>query len=493
MLAAVATAATQTRGYNWDNGNTNYWLTGPSHSNLVTNPSCAANVGAVIADPDVNFPANKILTYTKATGSTESLYLVHVEGLLNNDTVIITYKLRNGAGTGKTRSWVAEDNHFGNANPKSGSTWNNCTPYDFNYNGNSNGPTTYVTNKTAWESQSYAYTFSTAASGCSNATGVLFEVRYYGAAGSVCYVDDIQVSCPDYCTVMFPDGSYGYDATPVSLCLNPPFGDLDYDCVVGMKDMGLMAANWLVSDVNDLSTEFPSGVQNLGYGWQDMGSVLDPNLALISIPSASGYVNTFNYPGFMVVAAPNHATPYSLECIQGNGGNGELYVAQIDGLYSGDKVAASVWLKSGNTDTNGGSGSGQQHLRLWAVYTSLSNGRYAGSAGGDEAYSLSDWKRFSHEWTFDAGSPTRGGMVIEIRAYGKYRDVSGYIDDLVISAPAGATVTFPNSNLGSTTTQAPVCASRPFGDLNVDCVVNMADFAMMAANWLKCGLSAGCP
>ena len=30
MLVTSVTAATQTRGYNWDNGNTNYLVTGPS-------------------------------------------------------------------------------------------------------------------------------------------------------------------------------------------------------------------------------------------------------------------------------------------------------------------------------------------------------------------------------------------------------------------------------------------------------------------------------
>jgi hypothetical protein len=487
MLAAVATAATQTRGYNWDNGNTNYWVTGPSFY---------GGSSQVVSDPDANFPQNRVLKLTKLKTSTESTYLVHVEGLLDNDQVIVTYKMRNQSLSGSSSTkglkiWGAEDNHWGNADPKSGSTWNNCTPYDFNYSGLSAGALNSLTK--TWFTQSCAYTFKTVSPGYANATGMLFEVRYLGSAiGEVGYVDDIQVTCPDYCWVTFPDGTNGYDVTPVSMCINPLFGDLDFDCMVNMNDMGVAANNWLASDVNDVATVFPSGVQTLGYGWED-GVIADPNMYCVAVPSANGPTYTFNYPySYKLVADPCHATPYALELAQGNSGNGEFYVATIDGLYNGDKVVASAWLKSGNSDINGGSGSGQQHVRLWAVYTSASTGRYAGSAGGDEAYSLADWRRFSHEWTFDAGSPTRGGMVIEIRAYGKYRDISGYVDDIVISAPVGATITFPHGMTGTTVTQAPFCATRPIGDLNVDCVVNMSDFAMMAADWLKCGLTV-CP
>lgn len=480
ILAAVASA--QNRGFNWDSG--------PSSRLTIAIPPQTYGDGDAnnIAEPDANFPATHVLkVYNRhVPGSTSTatpeVYLVHVNGLLEGEQVTVScnFRMLTSGTNDKVRLWSAYTRNWPHGDANTPTNFDDCTPYSFNYAGSSGGPTTYVSNKTAWETQSYTWTF--AAGTAPFRQGIIFSVRSYGATNGAGVADNLVVTCPDHCTVTFPDGTNGYDATPPAVCTTPLFGDLNYDCQVNMKDVGVVGTNWLINDTNDLSGEFPSGVQNMGYGWQDMDNVgaNDPN-ALITIENAAGTAKYWSngYPTFGVVADPCHDTPYALQCTQGSVGNGELYIAKIDGLVNGDKVAASIWLKSGPA-------SGK--LRLWAFYTVPLPTHFAGAAGGDDAYSQSDWKRFSHEWTFEAGTtPVRTGMIIELRAYGPYQAIAGYADDIVISAPTHATITFPKGNPGSATTQAPVCVTRPVGDLNVDCNVNMADFAIVATDWLKCG------
>ncbi len=43
--------------------------------------------------------------------------------------------------------------------------------------------------------------------------------------------------------------------------------------------------------------------------------------------------------------------------------------------------------------------------------------------------------------------------------------------------------------------EATQCTSRPEGDVNGDCMIDFADYALMASNWLECGLEPqeACP
>jgi len=45
----------------------------------------------------------------------------------------------------------------------------------------------------------------------------------------------------------------------------------------------------------------------------------------------------------------------------------------------------------------------------------------------------------------------------------------------------------------SFTTRQPICLGVVAGDFNNDCKVSFADFALLAADWGKCYMPAGCP
>jgi len=68
-----------------------------------------------------------------------------------------------------------------------------------------------------------------------------------------------------------------------------------------------------------------------------------------------------------------------------------------------------------------------------------------------------------------------------------YGEVKGFLtDDSPINASLSEDNTYVNLHGGGT--PPPTCENRPFSDINWDCKVNLLDFALMASEWLSCGL-----
>lgn len=83
------------------------------------------------------------------------------------------------------------------------------------------------------------------------------------------------------------------------------------------------------------------------------------------------------------------------------------------------------------------------------------------------------------------------------------------IGDVISQGPVGSTVVEPGSTVNIVVSAVPSCDTPPAGDLNADCIVdlddlailvgaytttyNLENFAVLSADWEKCGLDFGCP
>jgi len=111
-------------------------------------------------------------------------------------------------------------------------------------------------------------------------------------------------------------------------------------------------------------------------------------------------------------------------------------VAWICGLTDGDVVTASFYCYDDTPDV---SPSG----RIWGHYVNGDVNAYAGSAGGNSAYSSGiGWEQLSYSWTFDSDGGTRDGLVIEARTYSDPGAIV-FIDDLMVDAPNACQIMLP--------------------------------------------------
>ncbi|MEZ4388004.1 MAG: hypothetical protein R3D98_10610 [Candidatus Krumholzibacteriia bacterium] len=164
------------------------------------------------------------------------------------------------------------------------------------------------------------------------------------------------------------------------------------------------------------------------YGWEDGGDTVGAYL-----PDNMYIANT---------TAQAFEGSASLEIYEiGGSSTPQAYVAWITGLHEGDQVTASIQtldLIDGNPS-----------CRIWGHWT-LADGTiddYAGSAGGNSAYSggSTDWVELSYTWT--AGAAQEGqGLVIEIRPYnGDPWAGSNWVDNLCVTKPVDAYLYFPGT------------------------------------------------
>ncbi len=185
-------------------------------------------------------------------------------------------------------------------------------------------------------------------------------------------------------------------------------------------------------------------VQTLNYSWEDGATILgfygnlccDTNVSGAQAGSQGSVVGPYTCPGavdgtyYLHVAEDPHAsTP-------------QAFVAWVTGLTDGDVVDAMFY---GYDITAGGSPS----LRIWGGYTfgpDVNN--YIASAGGASGYTAGlGWDLVSHTWTFDSGTGTRDGLVVQARLYSTPStsdpDHTDYfIDDITVSAPDHAVIHF---------------------------------------------------
>jgi hypothetical protein len=121
-------------------------------------------------------------------------------------------------------------------------------------------------------------------------------------------------------------------------------------------------------------------------------------------------------------------------------GTPQAFVAWIVGLSDGDEVTAGVW----RYDTT--PGTQPPSCRIWAHWNDSPDNIYGynGSAGGNSSYGPgTGWDMVEHSWTVTDGHT---GLIVVVRTYSEPGDTV-YIDDLAVTAPAGATVWTPGNYL----------------------------------------------
>ena len=143
-------------------------------------------------------------------------------------------------------------------------------------------------------------------------------------------------------------------------------------------------------------------------------------------------------------------------------GTPQAYVAWITGLRDGDQVGAGFWVY----DTTPGSPE-PPSARIWAHYNDTEDINDTGdTAGGSYIYSYGyGWYRLWHFWDISDGHT---GLVVEVRTYSSPGDTV-WIDDLEVTAPDHATIRTPELTPG---------------DADGNGMVDAADAALLAANWL---------
>lgn len=471
-------------------------------------PTSSTSTTGVIVDPAD--ASNHVFEMQEKSGNYTSIYVAYIKGLKDRDQVRVSAKLKN---QNLYRIGI-EACHSADMNCGS-SCSNGYAPYNWQYDYGTQYAEffDYGDDYPQWFIADEEFTYELIDSYDGNTRDGMVIFMYfandYNVSGTEYgYFDDLVVDVPYYdengdsqndVQVIFPDGTSGIATDTIPICSRPKtdIASVDdpngIDCQANIYDLIDFANQYDLTDYNfDVYTEMP-GYQHKRFGWNDPAVLSDPNLALVTIGfSQDGDpYKTYHYGRWDVDDTVSKDTPNSLKCMIGPYSDRvQFYTALITGLNDGDKVYASAWMKKGpDQDSN---------VRLWAYYI-YPTFDIAGFAGGDEGYPLDDgqWHRMSHEWTFDeAGNDgSRFGLVIEIRAYGSiFGQVSGWVDDMVISAPGTANIEFGHTSATSSY-QAPVCTERPEADFNLDCKVNTMDFAFIGLEWLDCGYddSSLCP
>ena len=267
------------------------------------------------------------------------------------------------------------------------------------------------------------------------------------------WIDDLVVTVPDHCTVVFPNDVYKAEDYSQSTYSWANFAGEDSESAVLLGSYGMINAELETSDSYD-------GDGLCASVWDATESFTMSSLQQAMKRGA-------------LVSYSTTVTP-------------EGYIAMVTGLSAGDYVKASAYAKTySGQDSNTG-------LRLWSnyIYDAADVTSYAGTAGGFGVYSTTDeWTKLSKRWAFtdeiytdvDGVQHTPVGIAFSVRAYTDNGE-GGLVDTIEIEAPATATVTFPDPS-GSF-----VSGGLPENDLNLDGIVDLYDFAELAGSWLQCNL-----
>ena len=170
-------------------------------------------------------------------------------------------------------------------------------------------------------------------------------------------------------------------------------------------------------------SQIASAVQTVNYGWEGTETILGM------------------YPEFGVIALidtdPVHGGSQSLYLERVSEGTPQAYIAWIIGLSDGDEVTGSFW----RYDITPGVA---PSCRIWAHWNDDPGDVYGhnGSASGNTDYGEgTGWDETSYTWTVAEGHT---GLVIEARIYSNPGDIV-WIDDMIITAPDGATIYTPGN------------------------------------------------
>lgn len=181
------------------------------------------------------------------------------------------------------------------------------------------------------------------------------------------------------------------------------------------------------------------------YGWEDgVGTILGSYGNLVDDTNVTGPQDGLDgsvpgSPADFTCPGAHTGERYLHVAEQPHGGTPQAYLAFIENLTEGDVVTASFFGYDITPDVS-------PSLRIWAHYAY--NGdvmSYAGSAGGNNEYTDgTGWDDVAWEWTIPAG---KEALVIEARVY-SYPSTDDtlrtdyFIDDVMVTAPEGATITF---------------------------------------------------
>ena len=185
----------------------------------------------------------------------------------------------------------------------------------------------------------------------------------------------------------------------------------------------------------------PVSVSADTYSWEDGGTILGSFGNLVDPTNVSGAQSGSDgsETGTYGPSGPNSGTYYLHVAEEPHDGTPQAFIAWITGLSEGDVVDADFY---GYDSTPGASPS----FRIWGSYsTSTDINDYQGSAGGDTTYTAgTGWDNVSHTWTIAAG---KEALVVQARLYStpstdETRRTDYWIDDVSVTAPAGATIHF---------------------------------------------------
>jgi hypothetical protein len=192
--------------------------------------------------------------------------------------------------------------------------------------------------------------------------------------------------------------------------------------------------------------------QTLNYSWEDGGTLLGS----YSFPGGNTFESnvTGAQTGLQGSTLPPYTCPGAVDGVRylhvaedPHYGTPQAFLAWVTGLVDGDVVDAMFY---GYDLTAGGSPS----WRIWGGYTfggDINN--YIASAGGASGYTAgTGWDLVSHSWTFDSGTGTRDGLVIQGRLYSTPSTsdpdhTDFWADDITVTAPMTATIHFPEAGV----------------------------------------------
>ena len=420
--------ALQTRSYGWEDGFADVL----GFSGNVYEPK---NTGS----PDPVFSGSRSLKVTEyPMEGTPEVCLALVTGLEDGDLVTAGFSAYDDTpnASPSMRIWA----YYTNAD-------------DFTRSlGSAGGNETY-SGASAWSRLEHTWAF---ASGDGSANALMICARLYSPTEGVTeqpyFIDDVNVIAPSHATIIFPGDLYKQADYGVSSYSWANFSSSSSEENVLLGTFGMVGA--------ELETFDSHNGDGKALSLWDATELY--TLSTLKQAMNRGYDVDRNGP----------ITP-------------EGYLAVVKGLSKNDFVKASFWAKRYSGQTGGG-------VRLWAHYIYDENdlNSFAGSAGGFEAYPGEDWSKLSYRWVFN-NAPYMDwqgieripvGLVITARAYSANGE-GGLIDDLTVEAPADATVEYPDPS------KPAICTGGlPEFDWNLDCRVNLTDFAEFANAWLKCNL-----